>query len=208
MQLAKRGRPKGTGYKSQGKICLALTNGSKSFQDLVDVTGLHRNTIAGNLKVLQDMNIVGKQREGRKMMYYSIDEGAEAYASFVMNPNWQRELREAIREFQWDKRIEAAMSLVWLNMAKKYQREIREMQSTGYNLCNIDIFEVFAEAKMWRDKEKLRNETSKNYVFESESTTRRNVEKLRVDDLIQFAKAHPEIVKEYREIVKKKLRDL
>jgi len=141
-------------------------------------------------------------------MYYSIDEGAAAYASLVLNPNWQRELKEAKREFQWDKRIEAAISLSWLNMAREYEREIREMQSLGLDFRNKNIFEVFAAAKGWRGKERERRKIGRDFDLPSDKIQRRRVEKLVVAGLIQFAKTYPEIVKEYQEMIRKKIRDL
>jgi len=194
--MTKHGRPKGTGYRSQGLICRALTGGDKSFQELVDYTGLHRNTVAANLKVLLKMNIVGKRREGRKSVYYSIDEGAEAYASLVLSPNWQKELKEAKKEFQRDKRIEAAITLAWIKSARKYKKEIEEMQSMGYNFKNQNISEIISTAKRWRQTKQERRAISSSLKLPSDQIPRIKVKRIVIEDLLEFARTHPEIVED------------
>lgn len=66
------GRPLGSGYASQVKLLQKLRFADQlSFQQLIHLTKLHRNTVANNLKILADKELVKKPRRGR---YRIVDE--------------------------------------------------------------------------------------------------------------------------------------
>lgn len=69
LELRKRGRPKGSSIKPQLSILSALMDGPKSFQGIVDATGLHRNTVANNLKILASMEMLAKSKIHGKPIY-------------------------------------------------------------------------------------------------------------------------------------------
>jgi len=191
-------------------------NGSRSFQELVNETKLHRSTVAANLKLLLDMGIVEKRRVGKEMMYDSKEDNAEVYSSIILSPNWQKELENARRIFRWDKRFEAAISLAWLDGARKYEKEILDLQSTGIDLQTRDAFEVLRWAKERRRiKQELdkimrpqKSATKERLRLPSTEAHRKEVVKSRVEELLRFARDYPDIVARYRETIRKKLKEL
>jgi len=64
-----RGRPEESGYNSQFLILGTLQDSGCAFQEIIDKTGLDRNTVARNLSVLVKQEIIEKHRCGRKSIY-------------------------------------------------------------------------------------------------------------------------------------------
>lgn len=65
----RRGRRKGVNVRSQGLILKCLEEGSKCWGELVEASGLHKNTVGRNVWVLVLIGAVVKKRIGRRVVY-------------------------------------------------------------------------------------------------------------------------------------------
>lgn len=206
----KMGRRKGTGYRSQAILLRSLKHEPKFFQQLVDETGLHRNTVASNLNVLSKLNLIVKERRGRKVFYDLEDEGADAYADLVSDPEyWKKSIKRARREFWWDAKVEAAITLKWIRNAEEYKKEIEELQVIDPQFENYDIWKVFYLAKEWRKLKQERRKVGSDhrYRLPSDDIKRSKVAKSRIQDLLDFKRKYPEVIKEYERLVKTRLKN-
>lgn len=64
-----KGRKKGSGYRSQALILLILTNGAASSSDIQQLSGLNKDTVCSNLRILKGIRAVIAEREGRSIIY-------------------------------------------------------------------------------------------------------------------------------------------
>jgi predicted transcriptional regulator len=63
-------RPKNSSFRSYALILDTLIEGNpKCFEDIVKLTGLHRNTVGSRLKHLVSEDLVMKRRESHKILY-------------------------------------------------------------------------------------------------------------------------------------------
>lgn len=228
------GRPNGSGYKSQAIVLSSLRDGQLCFEEIVDETGLHRNTVASNLKVLVDLNLVVKERVGQKVIYDLQDEGADAYADLILDPQWKKKFKRARRIFWRDAKDEAATTLLWIKYAEKYKKESEEFQAIDPNFKSYNLSRIFHAAKEWRNikEEKLGiiygrfprkrmgyaklpnrqiglsvpKRRVKDIHLPSDEAQRVSVKKSVIKDLLDFKKENPQLIEEYKKIVKTKLK--
>jgi len=66
-------RPKNASYRSHRLIYEALSSGPKYFEELHNITSLHRNTLATRLKFLISEGLIQKRRDGRRVYYEIIE---------------------------------------------------------------------------------------------------------------------------------------
>jgi ribosomal protein S27AE len=101
-------RPKNASYGSHRAIHDALIRGPKCFQDLVNATGLHRNTVADRLRFLVSEGLVQKAKMGHKVFYSVIEpmndergrvrlEGLRWWM-YLVNPAIERQQRRLLRK--------------------------------------------------------------------------------------------------------------
>jgi len=63
------GRKRGSGYRSQTLILLTLTNGAASSSYIQQLSGLNKDTVCSNLRILKGIRAVMAEREGRSIIY-------------------------------------------------------------------------------------------------------------------------------------------
>jgi len=112
------GRPKGSGYISQVKLLQELRSTSElSFTQLVHLTKLHRNTVANNLRILNNRGVVQKRKEGRYALYSItsedlawryIERHTSNLASLFKDPTTRR-----ISKACYDLAVEASKPKLW-----------------------------------------------------------------------------------------------
>jgi len=64
-----KGRKRGSGYRSQLLMLLILTNGAASSSDIKQLSGLDKNTICYNLRILKGIRAVIVERKGKTIIY-------------------------------------------------------------------------------------------------------------------------------------------
>ncbi|MCJ7631743.1 winged helix-turn-helix domain-containing protein [Candidatus Bathyarchaeota archaeon] len=185
-------RTEGSGYKSQLYILLVLgRHGSLYGQEVADETGLRREEVWRNLKILIKRGIIKKEKIGSKA-YYSPNVNQETldYIISILASGGIRKLREqAIRYSIKLKRIYKTMiahSPV-LQEAKKHERELVELASQG-----VDPYaEALPRAVEWRE--------TKRDMREAELEPSINMSYLKVNEMREKVKIPKEL--ETKEVI-------
>jgi len=116
-----RGRPSGSAYRSHRLIYDALISGPKYFQELHQITRLHRNTLANRLTFLVSRGLIQRARKGRRVYYQIVepfrdeegrirDEGRN-WSTILLK--WGREERRAL--------VKQLKSMLWQRMGNEQQ---------------------------------------------------------------------------------------
>jgi DNA-binding transcriptional ArsR family regulator len=189
-----RGRHKGSSYKSMAIILRLLMDGSKCFQEIVDGTKLHRNTVASNLKLLLAVEYVRKERKGRKVIYYAVDDERELAGcrlAFLEHYSTKKAWEEAEKTFIEDAKWEAKVTLYWIEKAKEYKDEIAELSRKIPNLERYQLHEIIEYA---REHRKTKQEAKKRGLrLPSENVEIKDAKSV-VESLIDFERDHPQII--------------
>lgn len=64
-----KGRKRGSGYRSQLLILLILTNGATSSSEIKQLSGLNKDTVCSNIRILKGIRAVIAERGGRNIIY-------------------------------------------------------------------------------------------------------------------------------------------
>lgn len=95
------GRPKESGYRSQLYILLVLREFGPSYgQEIVDKTGLHREEVWRNLKVLLRKGIIKRERFGRNVYYRpNVDTQTIEYIISILYEGGFRKILDKTKNF-------------------------------------------------------------------------------------------------------------
>lgn len=169
------GRPKESGYRSQLLILLVLRDfGPLYGQEIVHKTGLHREEVWRNLKVLFQKGIVQKEKVGRKV-YYQPDVPLQTleYIIWILDEGGVHRIKEGIiRSFKKAKSYIQMLSAA-TQKAGKYEGELVELASKGEM---EPYFENLPFAKSWY---KTKKATHKAGLKPSVQLSKYGIEKIR-----------------------------
>ena len=188
-------RPKGSGYKSMATILRFLMDDPRCFQEIVNRTKLHRNTVVANLKILVAIDYVRKERKGRKVMYHAVDDERELAGirlAFLEEYSTRKALDEAEKTCIKNKRWEARVTLEWIKNVRKYKNELADLGPRIPDLEKYQLHEIFGLAKEHR---KTKREAKRVRIsLPSENTEIKDVKSV-VQSLIDFERNYPKAIK-------------
>lgn len=153
----KLGRPRASGYRSQLYILLVLREHRSLYgKEIVAKTGLHREEVWRNLKVLLQKGIIKKEKVGRKVCYSpDVDDQTLEYIIAILYEGGLRKVQEKVKRFIKIAKRQSKQFISTTKLAEKYEDELVELA------CAEGIepyFDCLEYAKNWRKakKEKLK----------------------------------------------------
>jgi hypothetical protein len=147
----KPGRPKGSTVKSQLLIIKSLASGPKSFQEIVDATDLHRNTVANNLKMLCAMQVILKSKNGNKSSYET--DLIRFYLFFKFGSVSKRKSKAIATSVKLAKEL--------IGFVFRYLPEILELLRVQPSLIDKDLYVILRFA---RERHNTKREKEKRYL--------------------------------------------
>ncbi|MCK4478185.1 winged helix-turn-helix transcriptional regulator [Candidatus Bathyarchaeota archaeon] len=147
-----RGRPKESGHKNQLYILLVLREYGELYgQEIVDKTGLKREEVWRNLKVLVRKDIIEKEKKGRKVFYKpSVNKNTLEHIITILYEGGLNQLqKKAAKQLRLMKRHYQQFSKL-AKQAETYESEIVELAASGEK----PYAEILPHAKSWRETKK------------------------------------------------------
>ena len=151
------GRPEESGYRSQLYILLVLREfGPLYGQEIVDKTGLHREEVWRNLKVLFRKGIIEKEKVGRKVYYRpNVDTQTLEYIISILHEGGFRKTVNKTRKLFKKMKKPFNQLISAAELVEKYEDELIEL---AYTSRMEPYFEYLPYAKIRKEtkKEKAR----------------------------------------------------
>jgi predicted transcriptional regulator len=143
-------RPRNASYTSHKLISQALSDGRKYFEELRNITNLHRNTLARRLDFLASEGLVVKSREGHRTYYQKIQryEWIKHCIKQEEVKQLKKQLKEMMREnAEVNRSLDRALEII-ANFDERFD-ELTSSDEGREVLDNIENCQDMPITKIW-----------------------------------------------------------